>query len=264
MFSSYRIATVWGIPIRLHWSLLIALLILARKFGWGEGLLVGIGFFSSIVLHELGHSLVALRKGCRVRQITLMCVGGAAQMDRLPERPRDEILLAVAGPIVSALLGFALIGLTLVLPMRPMVSTGIDIFTLLGGLNIGLALFNLLPAFPMDGGRILRAALTLRVGRLRATAAAARIGQILAIGFGFFGLFHWNLLLIAVAFFVYLSAGTEYRHVRAQEHARRRGDAFWSFFDDEDPPPPLAEDRVLISPPPYARGPHHEADIHPD
>ncbi len=263
MFTSYRIATVWGIPIRLNWSLVIALLILARQFGWAEGLLVGIGFFTSIVLHELGHSLVALRKGIRVRQITLMCIGGAAQMDRLPERPRDEILLAIAGPIVSAVLGFTLIGLAIVLPMRPMASTGIDIFTLLGGLNIGLALFNLLPAFPMDGGRILRAALSLRVGRLRATAAAARIGQILAIGFGLYGLFHWNLLLIAVAFFVYLSAGTEYRHVRAQEQARRMGGSFWSFFDDAAPEP-IPEDRVLISPPPYARGPHHKADIHPD
>ncbi len=266
MFTSYRIATVWGIPILLNWSLLITLFYFARLLGWSDGLLVGIGFFGSIVLHELGHSLVAIRKGCRVRQITLMCVGGAAQMDRVPERPRDETLMALAGPAVSLVLGAALLGLSMWLRPPPMERLPFDLLALLGGLNLTLFGFNLIPAFPMDGGRVLRAALTPRFGRLRATAAAARLGQLLAILLALLGLFHGNWMLVAVMIFVFLLARAEHRHARVEDHIRRMRHG-WPFGfgetpEDVDNAPD--QGRVRISPPPYARGPHKESEVWTD
>ncbi|MCE9612705.1 MAG: site-2 protease family protein [Lentisphaerae bacterium] len=266
MFSaSYQLARVWGIPIRLHWSLAIALVYFAHQFsrqdGWLFGLLIGIGFFTSIVLHELGHSLVALRKGCRVRQITLMVVGGAAQMDRIPERPLDEFLMAIAGPLVSAILG----GLGLFAAFATwMPDQPARIAFYLGQVNLGLAVFNMIPAFPMDGGRILRAALTPRFGRLRATGAAARLGQIAAIVGGILGLRYHLHMLVLVAIFIYHAAGVENRLVIRQEQARRGQRPAWpSFFGPpvEDLP---AEDQVVISPPPYLNGPAQKADVRPE
>lgn len=239
---------------------------LVNRVGWFYGVLFGIGFLTSIVLHELGHSIVAIRKGCKVRKITLMCIGGAAQMERVPERPRDETLMALAGPAVSLVLAGLLIGVAWFVPPPPLPGAE-RVFTLLwvlGHANLFLGLFNLLPAFPMDGGRVLRAALTPKFGRLRATGAASRIGQVIAIGGGLYGLIQGEWMLLAVSVFIFLAAGSEYRMERVQEHIRRMRGGWPYPFGEEPPPEQESGGRVLISPPPYARGPLEVSNVLPD
>jgi Zn-dependent protease len=273
--SSYKIAQVWGIPIRVHISLVLLILYLAFQ-GWRAGRetgnpLVYVGWvllalalvFLSVALHELGHSFVAIRKGCKVREITLMFIGGAAQMERIPRRPRDELLMALAGPAVSLVLG-ALGYLTGTYFERAgQGNLGFLLRDLVGTLNFFLAGFNLLPAFPMDGGRVLRALRTPRVGRLRATFDAARIGKIFAFLFGIYGFLTGRWLLVFIAFFVYSSADREYRAVR-QEEAARRGDTHpWAGlgFGSREPPP---EDVVDVGPSPYREDSDQASEIRPD
>jgi Zn-dependent protease len=255
--SSFRIARVWGIPIRIHISLVFTLLLFIQEFGLVAGILVEAGFAASIILHELGHSLVAIRKGYRVRQIDLLFIGGAAVMDRMPIRPFDEFLMAIAGPAVSLVLGVTGIYAGNRLPIPPLVGN-LNIIHFLGVANIGLLLFNLLPAFPMDGGRVVRALLARRMGRLRATFIAARLGKVLAVLLGlsaWFGLRpvvaprSWGLL--AIAFFVFIAAGHEYQLVR-QEEAHASG-AFDGGDDDGD--------AVVVGPPPYRRTPPTRTEI---
>ncbi len=282
--ASYKIARVWGIPVKIHISLVLLLVFMGLYVGFSvsleEGVIRGgmalvanvlmlLLVFASVALHELGHSFVAIRKGCRVRQITLMFIGGAAQMERIPTRPRDEILMAAAGPGVSLVIGFTMIPFAMWL-----LSIGFDtigrMLLYLGGLNLVLAGFNLAPAFPMDGGRILRAALTGRMGRLRATYVASQIGKVLAVFMGLFGLMNGQWFLVAIAFFIYISAGAEYRMIQAQEMFRSRQSAFgmsngryeagheYPLDDDE----PVDDDEVIVSPPPYREGPAERFGVH--
>lgn len=259
--SSYRIARIWGIPIKLDISLIILLLFFCYDFGpWG-GLLMAVGLLVSIVLHELGHSAVAIRKGCRVREITLMFMGGAAQMDRMPARPLDEFLMAAAGPAVSLLLGLLGLwgGARLSLPLFVL---DFNIVEWLGVVNLMLMVFNLLPAFPMDGGRIFRSVLTPKLGRVKATLIAARLGKAMAVVFGVYGFLHNAWTLVVIAFFIFISAGHEYRFVQMEEAARRVGFGNWPPFDSERRPV-SDDDKVTISPPPYQRGPDTETEIRP-
>lgn len=229
---SYNLTTVMGIPVRVHITLIILLIIAAFHYGiWGVVYMAGL--FTSVALHELGHSWVAIRKGCRVREIMLLPIGGIAKMEHLPARPRDEFLIAVAGPLTSlALAGFFLF----------LSATGFFMMLVasLAGINLMLGLFNLLPSFPMDGGRIFRAFMTPRIGRLQATALAARIGRIMAVAGGIFGLFSGNIFLILIAIFIYQAAGAEYRAVFAQQMSQD-----WFTVN------PQAD--IHVSPPPYAR-----------
>ncbi len=289
--TSYQIARIWGIPVKVHISLVLLLLYVGlhggfavgSQYGWARGgLAVFVNVFlmmlvfASVALHELGHSFIALRKGCRVRQITLMIMGGAAQMERIPRRPRDECLMAAAGPTVSLLLGSLSMAGGHWLRNGGFVLSG-SFFITLGIVNLLLAAFNLLPAFPMDGGRILRAALSGRMGRLQATYTAAQIGKFLAVFMGLFGLLNGNWFLVAIAFFIYTAAGAEYRMLQLQEAFRPSSRFFgngveddvfaWSAhgvapdgsgdeIEDED------EDEVIVSPPPYRKGPAQRVDIH--
>lgn len=272
--SSYRIATVWGIPIDLNISLILMAIIFVQNYGLSLGLLLQAGLLFSIALHELGHSFVAIHKGCRVRGITLMIIGGVAKMDRMPTRPRDEVLMALAGPAVSLVLGvlFGVGGWY----SRALLPSSVLSHALLvvGGINIALTLFNLIPSFPMDGGRVLRALLTPKMGRLKATGIAARIGRGFAVAFGIYGVYinHWTLLFIAI--FLYIVAGREYRMLRMEQAMRNMGagggfnmaDLFGNgpsqqqtYAPDED-----GDDRVTISPPPYAKGKGSTTEIHPE
>jgi Zn-dependent protease len=229
---SYLLTKVMGIPIRIHITLVILLIFAAFKFSL-LGVLYMAGLFASIALHELGHSWVAIRKGCRVHEIMLLPIGGVAKMERLPSRPLDEFLIAVAGPLTS----FALAGIFLLLA-----GTGflMMLFASLAGINLMLGLFNLLPSFPMDGGRIFRAMMTPRIGRLKATELAARIGRILAVAGGVFGLFHGNWILVLIAIFIFQAAGAEYRAVYMQQMSQ-------GWFTASQPTD------FEASPPPYAR-----------
>ncbi len=216
----WKIGRIAGIEIRVHatFGMLLAWLTLSHLMhGHGiraalEGLVFILAVFGIVVLHELGHALMARRFGIRTRDITLLPIGGVARLERMPEKPSQELLVALAGPAVNIALAL-LFFVTLLLLRGPLdvsemrVVDG-SILTKLMWVNVSLALFNLVPAFPMDGGRVLRAVLAARMGRARATAAAAGLGRFLAIGFGLVGLFS-NPMLIFIALFVWLGATQE-------------------------------------------------------
>jgi Zn-dependent protease/predicted transcriptional regulator len=230
--SGFRIFTIRGIPIRLHWSFLIVLPFLAFAFSrtfrtaalvadvppeqlvgtpilWGLG--VALALFASVLVHELAHSLYALRKGGRVRGITLLMVGGISEIAEPPEKARQEAMMALVGPLVSLALG-GLFFLVHAVAERASFNLRFAFFYL-GSLNVFLGVFNLLPAFPMDGGRILRALLTDRMGAVRATNVASRVGKVFAILFGAWGLLSFNMFLVLIAFFVFMGAEAETRSV---------------------------------------------------
>lgn len=257
MAYSFQVAKIRGIPIRAHITLVILLPAMAMSFAGGTGasaLLFGtvmaLGLLLSVALHELGHSLVAMAYGCRVRQILLLPIGGMAQMDRIPRLPREEVRVAIAGPLVSlALAGAGFMGFFLLTGLGQW-NAGSTALAL-GALNLMLFLFNLLPSFPMDGGRIFRAWLTPRLGRLEATRIAAKIGRFIAVLFGLWGLFHGNLFLVLIAVFVFHVAGAEYRMVRMQEQPLPPP----LFRPPAGPagPRPLDDWEISVGPPPYGR-----------
>lgn len=234
--SGYRLPfTIAGIPIRLDatFALLVVLLtwLIGTRVGtyadllsldvdparleagatpWLLGLAGALGLVLSVLLHELAHALVARRFGVTIREIRLWILGGIAQFDEMPERPRDEAIVAIAGPVASLLLGVALGGVVAVVGA----SAGVALVVLayLATVNVVLAVFNLLPALPMDGGRVLRALLAMALGPLRATRIAATVSQVVAVGMGLFGLVTFNLFLVAIAVFVYAAVQAETRH----------------------------------------------------
>lgn len=218
-----RVATVSGIPIRLHFTFLLLIIWLAVS-GIGNGgagmALVVLGLFFCVALHELGHSLVAQRYGYTVRDITLYPIGGVAAIEGSPT-PRHELFIALAGPmvnvVIAAVLGVALMALgrlpqgeTTAALMHQVES---DPILFLLSANITLVLFNMIPAFPMDGGRVLRALLGMKMGKARATQIAARVGQVMAILMGLYGLGVFNgrqhLGLMLIALFVFFGANQE-------------------------------------------------------
>jgi len=254
--TSYQIGKIYGIPIKVHITLILVLPLIGLDFArfvgpnafiWG--LAAAVGLFASIALHELGHSIVAARKGSPAREILLLPIGGLAQLESMPRDPNDEFQVAIAGPAVS--FGLWIIGWVVgdLFINAGMKSPGI-ILRLLGSVNLMLVLFNLLPSFPMDGGRIFRAWLTPRVGRLLATQIAAKTGRFMAIVFGIIGLLKLNIFLILIAIFIYQAAGAEYRMVRIQEAQRRTQPHPWVSGQEQWP----YDDEVTVSPPPFRSG----------
>ncbi|MFP8888187.1 CBS domain-containing protein [Natrialbaceae archaeon A-CW2] len=237
--KSFRIGSLFGIPIKLDITFLLILPVFAYLIGlqiepvaailnetmnagisteeittgmtpWILGLTAAIGLFVGVVLHELGHSLTAQRYGFPIESITLWLLGGLAALSEMPEDWKQELNIAIAGPIVSVLVGVASYGLFLATPAE---LDGIRfVLGYLAVLNVALAIFNMVPAFPMDGGRVLRALLARNRPYARATQQAASIGKLFAIIMALFGLFT-NIFLIAVAFFVYIAASSESRQV---------------------------------------------------
>ncbi|MFN8604058.1 MAG: site-2 protease family protein [Candidatus Binatia bacterium] len=215
---SFRIASVAGIPIRVHATFLLLLLFVAWSnaaeggAGAAQGVLFTLLLFACVVAHELGHSVVGMRLGYKVRDITLLPIGGIASFERMPTDPRQELRIAIAGPLVNVALAAALWALLIATGgFTPVTSVGVASGGLLERLlmvNVMLAGFNLLPAFPMDGGRILRAFLAQRMGHAQATQTAARVGQAMALGFGLLGLLS-NPFLLFIALFVYIGAEQE-------------------------------------------------------
>jgi Zn-dependent protease len=210
---------VAGIDVYMHGTFLVLLawvgishyLMRHRWADAGAGILFMLALFSIVVLHELGHALTARRFGIRTRDITLLPIGGVARLERMPDDPRQELLVAFAGPAVNVVLAAALFGLLLstASPVAPSeIQHGGGFLVRLAWVNVGLAVFNLIPAFPMDGGRALRAVLSMRMDYLRATNVAAEIGRGLALMLGLLGLFS-NPLLIFIALFVWVGATAE-------------------------------------------------------
>ncbi len=214
---SWRIGTIAGIGLYVHatfWILLgwVALTHYLPRRSLSEAvhaLAFILVLFSVVVLHELGHALTAKRFGIRTRDITLLPIGGLARLERMPEEPWQELLVALAGPLVNVLLAAPLV--VTILPAQGLAGAldeEAGLLTNFMWINVGLAVFNLLPAFPMDGGRVLRALLAMRMDYVRATQVAAMVGQGMALLFGFFGLFH-NPFLVFIALFVWIGASQE-------------------------------------------------------
>lgn len=225
---SFKVLRVFGIPVRVHVTLALCLPFLIWDFGWLVAGTIGAVWFSSITLHELGHALVARRKGAEVLEILLLPIGGAARMAHLPKAPRDELLVAFAGPAVSLVLSLVLLVGGACLPLTSESALLLGVLLHLNGvqavglLNLMLAVFNLLPAFPMDGGRVLRALLAKRLGRLKATRIAALVGRALAVALGAVAAGEWVAggpfsMLIFISAFIFWAAGAEYRAVQLQE-----------------------------------------------
>ncbi len=226
MGGSLRLARVAGIDIRVHVSFLLVVALGAWQWGrtgWPGmlfGVLTTLSVFTCVVLHELGHSLLALAFGVPVRDITLWPIGGVAVLGRRPDTPLQELLVAVAGPAVNFGLAAALWWLSPELPRdwfklteapAPSLATW---WGLLYNANLVLAAFNLLPAFPMDGGRVLRAVLSWPLSLERATVWAVRVGRVLAVGLFAVGAWQGSPTLPVLALFVYLGAGQELADVR--------------------------------------------------
>ena len=209
MFPSFRLGTLFGFPIRVNLSFILLLGLVLLTIGGLQGLAVVLMAAGSVLLHELGHSLMARHLGVPVAGIELHFFGGAAQMG-MPRSPRDEIAVAAAGPAVS----FALAGLGHGLAAL----TGLQALALFGWVNLLLAVFNLLPAFPSDGGRILRAWLARRRGMVAATELAVKIGRVACVALAVAGLLLPSLQMVLVAVVLWLMGSAERRA------ARMRGD----------------------------------------
>lgn len=173
------------------------------------GLAAALGLFVSILVHELGHSVAARVYGVQTRRITLWLLGGMAQFDEMPRQRGAEAVVAFVGPVVSVAVGIVCYLVNQLLPASAVPAR--FVLSYLAGVNIVLAVFNMLPALPLDGGRVLRSLLALRLPHLRATQIAANVSKFLAIAMGLFGLLTQNLMLIAVAFFVYVAGNAELR-----------------------------------------------------
>ncbi|HET7824370.1 MAG TPA: site-2 protease family protein [Anaeromyxobacter sp.] len=249
--SAIRLGSIAGIPIRIHVTFLLVLPFLALGFGrvysdaaraadvpadqlhgspflWG--LAVALALFASVLVHELAHSVYALRHGGRVRDITLLMIGGVSQISEPPRTGRGEAMMALVGPLASLVLGAAFYLVWRAIAATRQFDLAFATFHLFY-LNVTLGVFNLLPAFPMDGGRVLRGVLADRVGLLRATEIASMAGKAFAVLFAIAGFFSLNLLLMAVAFFVWVGAESESQgvlvkamlgHVRVRDLLRAR------------------------------------------
>jgi Zn-dependent protease/predicted transcriptional regulator len=242
MDGSFRIGRLFGIPILIHYTFILVIPLFAWIIGsqialtagmlheiyqvqvdttlitgglipYLLGTIVALGLFGGVLVHELAHSLVARYKGIRINSITLMIFGGIASMEEGVPDPKAELPMALVGPITSLVVGLVCSGIVYVIPAFTSSSAvgGVLVFVFgyLGVLNIILFAFNLLPAFPMDGGRVLRAWLAKRMPLHRATKIAADIGKGFAIIFGLVGLFFFSPFLILIALFIYIGASME-------------------------------------------------------
>jgi Zn-dependent protease len=217
---SVRIGKAFGIPVYMH----LTFLLLLAWVGWSEwaqsksvdaallGILFILALFGCVVLHEFGHALMARRFGITTRDVTLLPIGGVARLERMPDDPKQELWVAIAGPavnvVIAVVLFFALKYAGLLESLEEMSISGGTFLGRLLLVNVSLVLFNLIPAFPMDGGRVLRAFLAMRMEYTRATHIAASVGQGAAFLFGLIGLFY-NPFLIFIAFFVWIGAAQE-------------------------------------------------------
>ena len=217
---SMSLGTVGRTELKVHatFFLLLAWVAVAAAFeGGGVAALVNVAFivaiFACVVLHELGHATMARRFGIKTPEIVLLPIGGIARLDRMPEDPRQEILIAIAGPAVNVVIWLVL---TVVLSaqvsldaMGSLEDPSQGFLARLATVNLILVVFNMVPAFPMDGGRVFRATLALFTDRARATQIAANVGQVIAFLFGFLGLTNGSPILVLIAVFIFFAAGAE-------------------------------------------------------
>lgn len=221
---SLKLGSFAGIGVYIHWTFLLLIAFIAflhldrtqpMADQWGRvlgGVVFVLAIFGCVLLHEFGHALTAKRFGVRTRDITLLPIGGVARLERMPTNPWHEFWITIAGPAVNVViavgLGAALLAAGRSLRLESDLMSG-DFLARLMWVNVLLVVFNMLPAFPMDGGRILRSVLAMRLEYALATEVAARVGQAMAILFGLLGLFVGNVFLMLIALFVFLGAEAE-------------------------------------------------------
>lgn len=231
MKSSFTVGHLFGIPVKIHVSLLIILPFFAWAFGsniiyltkntdivrreivlnpYLLGFIMAVMLFGSILIHELAHSLVARTKDVKTTDITLMLFGGLANIEEISKNPKNEVKIAASGPLTSLFIGLVFVLIGRFVPEFMFEDLRLVILYT-GQLNIFLAIFNLLPAFPSDGGRILRALIAQKTSFRRATEIASRVGKIFAWIFGILGFMSGNFLLVFIAFFIYVGASQEHQ-----------------------------------------------------
>jgi len=217
---AWKVGTFAGIPVYIHSTFVLILVwvgwnSVSRGQGWAAalgGLIFVLVLFGCVVLHEFGHALTARRYGIRTRDITLLPIGGLARLERMPDDPRQEFWVALAGPAVNVVIALALLFLLALQgqyqPVGRVSITAGPFIERVMVVNVVLVIFNMLPAFPMDGGRVLRAVLAMRMDYTRATQLAATVGQGMALLFAFLGLMY-NPFLVFIALFVWIGASQE-------------------------------------------------------
>ena len=233
MRGSFRLTRVFGIDIDIHFTFFLLLLLFFVLLG-PRGLALVIGVFFFVTVHELCHSVVALHFGIKVKRITLLPIGGVASMSEIPKKPHQELLISLAGPLSNVLIViifyFPLLMFlgkdTLMYPI--MVLTGqarftgtFNVLAHIYWINLVLAVFNMIPAFPMDGGRVVRALLSYRMSYQNATHVAVRMGHIFALLFGYIGIVYGHIFLLIIAVFIYMAASSEGVQVDVRETIRK-------------------------------------------
>jgi Zn-dependent protease/predicted transcriptional regulator len=236
MSWSIKLFNIKSIDVKVHLTFVLILVWAAYRWGVGLGagmtgavfgIVVTLLLFVCVTLHELAHSLTAMRYGVTVRDITLLPIGGLAQMEEVPEKPAQELKMSLAGPLTNVAIAAVLIAICLSFRIRSTVSIG-ELYQMLDSVswhglmaylvtaNLALGLFNLVPAFPMDGGRVLRAFLAMHLDYSKATAIAVAVGQGLAWLLGLYGVMSGSWTLVIIAVFVYMGAGQEGRMVEVK------------------------------------------------
>ena len=236
MGGSFKIGRAFGIDVKVHWTFFLLLAFFAFAGYQRTGSLLNalvttaviVALFLCVLMHEYGHSLVAQRLGIEIPDITLLPIGGVARFKALPDKPMDEVKIAVAGPLVNVVLAPIFYGIGTALGADPLniaspvggINSPGQFFIYLGVINVALVVFNMLPAFPMDGGRVLRGLLATRLGPVRATDIASAVGQFFAVAFFLIGLLGGNFLLTLIAVFIFFGANGEAQMVRQRELTR--------------------------------------------
>ena len=235
--GSIRIARLFDIPVKVHWTFLL-LLVGVVFIGLSNGLTIaGTGWFLlfvmilfvCVVLHEFGHALTARIFGVPTQDIILSPIGGVARLTKMPDKPIHELLIAIAGPMVNVIIAICIAVYLWLTRADPFTIHGeeMDAFVhaanflpLIMVINITLVLFNMIPAFPMDGGRVLRALLSMKLRRVRATQIAAFLGKVFAVGFVILGLWQGQFVLPFIGVFIFMAATSEYKAVKMEDLLR--------------------------------------------
>lgn len=221
---SITLGSIAGTAVRIHVTFLLLLAwigFVTWQSGGSQAALSGIAFilllFACVLAHEFGHILMARRFGIPTPDVTLLPIGGVASLERMPDKPREQLLVAIAGPAVNVVIAAVLLlwlsvttgAADLTQGLTRIENPNVSLVARLAAANVVLVVFNLIPAFPMDGGRVLNAILSMRMDKQRALQISARIGQAMAFVFGFLGLVNGNPLLVFIAVFVYIAAAAE-------------------------------------------------------
>ncbi|MBM3253441.1 MAG: CBS domain-containing protein [Candidatus Omnitrophica bacterium] len=213
---SFKIGSIFGIPIRVHFTFILLLIFIGISGGREDflrgiqGVIFVIAIFGCVIIHEIAHSSLARYFGINVKEMVLLPIGGVSQIEELPKDPKKEIIISIAGPFVSFFFAFIfyIVAKGPFLIKENAILYSRSFWMRLFWINLILGIFNLIPAFPMDGGRVLRSLFALRLNYLKATKIAVGVGQFIAILLFFFGIFY-NLWLALIAMFIYIGAETE-------------------------------------------------------